>query len=179
MRYHVSYIEPQYNERQTRRQNRSTNWSELSSSLTYWGRLTHICVSKLTIIGSDNGLLPGRRQAIIWTNAGILLIRTLRTNFSEILGEINSFSFSKMHLKISSRNGIYLVSASMSWITLAWSHLGPSTMASPKPLLTEWQPKERNSVNFELGININTNIFMFKLQFLNRTLFSFLRCWNL
>ena len=64
--------------------------------------MTHICVSKLTSIGSDNGLSPGRRQAIIWTNAGILLIRTLGTNFSEILGEIHSFSFSKMHLKISS-----------------------------------------------------------------------------
>ena len=40
--------------------------------LTYWGRVMHICVSKLTIIGSDNGLSPGRRQAIIWTNAGIV-----------------------------------------------------------------------------------------------------------
>ena len=70
--------------------------------LTYWGRVTHICVSKLTIIGSDNGLSPGRRQAIIWTNAGILLIQTLGTNFSEILGEIHSFSFSKIHLKMSS-----------------------------------------------------------------------------
>ena len=29
-----------------------------------------------TIIGSDNGLSPDRRQAIIWTKAGILLIRT-------------------------------------------------------------------------------------------------------
>ena len=56
--------------------------------LTHWGRVTHICVSKLTIIGSDNGLSPGRRQAIIWTNAGILLIGPLRTNFSEILIEI-------------------------------------------------------------------------------------------
>ena len=37
------------------------------------------------IIGSDNGLSPGRRQAIIWTNTGILLIRPLGTNFSEIL----------------------------------------------------------------------------------------------
>ena len=54
--------------------------------LTHWGRVTHICVSELTIIGSDNGLSPGRRQAIIWTNAGILLIRTLGTNVSEILG---------------------------------------------------------------------------------------------
>ena len=70
--------------------------------LTHWGRVTHICVSKLTIIGSDNGLSPGRRQAIIWTNAGKLLIRTLGTNFSEIIGEIHSFSFSKMHLKMSS-----------------------------------------------------------------------------
>ena len=32
----------------------------------------HICVKKLALIGSDNGLSPGRRQAIIWTNAGIL-----------------------------------------------------------------------------------------------------------
>ena len=70
--------------------------------LTHWGRVTHICVGKLTIIGSDNGLSPGRRQAIIWTNAGILLIGPLRTNFSEILSEINSFSFKKMRLKMSS-----------------------------------------------------------------------------
>ena len=56
--------------------------------LTYWGRETHICVVELTIIGSDNGLSPGRRQAIIWTNVGILLIGTLGTNFSEILIEI-------------------------------------------------------------------------------------------
>ena len=43
--------------------------------LTHWGRVTHICVGNLTIIGSDNGLSPGQRQAIIWINAGILLIR--------------------------------------------------------------------------------------------------------
>ena len=40
--------------------------------LTHWGRVTHICVGKLAIIGSNNGLSPGRRQVIIWTNAGIL-----------------------------------------------------------------------------------------------------------
>ena len=34
----------------------------------------HICVGKLTIIDSDNGLSPGRRQAIISTNAGLLSI---------------------------------------------------------------------------------------------------------
>ena len=70
--------------------------------LKHWGRVTHICVSKLTTIGSDNGLSPGRRQAIIWTNDGILLIRTLGKNFSEILSEIHSFSFKEMHLKMSS-----------------------------------------------------------------------------
>ena len=64
--------------------------------------MTHICVGKLTIIGSDNGLSPGRRQAIIRTNAGILLIGTLGTNLSEILSEILTFSFKKMHLKMSS-----------------------------------------------------------------------------
>ena len=63
-------------------------WSWLDLGLTHWGRVTHICVSKLNIIGSDNGLSPGRRQAIIWTNDGILLIAPLGTNFSEILIEI-------------------------------------------------------------------------------------------
>ena len=62
----------------------------------------HIYVSKLATIGSDNGLSPGRRQVIIWTNAGILLIRPLWTNFSEILIEIVIFSFKKMRLKVSS-----------------------------------------------------------------------------
>ena len=69
---------------------------------SHWGRVTHICVVDLTIIGSDNGLSPGRRQAIIWTNAGILLIGPLGTNFSEILIESHTFSFKKMHLKMSS-----------------------------------------------------------------------------
>ena len=70
--------------------------------LTHWGRVTHICVSRLTITGSDNGLSLERRQAIIWTNAGILLIGPLGTNFSEILIEILIFSFKKMCLKVSS-----------------------------------------------------------------------------
>ena len=64
--------------------------------------MTHICISSLTIIGSDNGLPPDRRQAIIWTNAGILLIGPLGRNFSEFLIEILIFSFNKMRLKVSS-----------------------------------------------------------------------------
>ena len=70
--------------------------------LTHWGRVTHKCVSKLIIIRSDNGLSPERRQAIIWTIVGILLIGTLGTNFSHILSQIHTFSFKKMHLKMSS-----------------------------------------------------------------------------
>ena len=70
--------------------------------LTHWGRVTYICVSKLATIGSDNGLSPGRRQAIIWSNAGILLIEPQGTNFSEIVIVIQIFSFKKMHLKLSS-----------------------------------------------------------------------------
>ena len=45
---------------------------------------------------------PGRRQAIIWTNDGILLIWSLGTNLSEILSKIHTFSFNKMHLQMSS-----------------------------------------------------------------------------
>ena len=51
--------------------------------------MTHIYVSKLIIIGSDDGLFPGRRQAIIWTNDGIFLIGPLGMNFSQIFIKIH------------------------------------------------------------------------------------------
>ena len=82
--------------------NKITTTKMGKSVLTHWGRVTHICVSKLTIIGSEKGLSPGRRQAIIWSNTGIMLIQTLGTNFSEISSEILEFSFRKMYLKMSS-----------------------------------------------------------------------------
>ena len=59
----------------------------------------HICINNITIIGS---YLPGRRQAIIRTSDGILLIGPLGTNFSKILTEIHKFSLKKMHLKLTS-----------------------------------------------------------------------------
>ena len=74
----------------------------VSDVLTHWGRVTHICVGKLTIIGSDNGLSPGRRQAIFRTNDEILLIRPRGTNFSEISIGNQTFSFRKMRFKMSS-----------------------------------------------------------------------------
>ena len=77
-------------------------WRYMYMISTYWSRVTHICVSKLTSFGSDNGLSPGRRQAIIWINATILLIGPLGTNFNEILIEIHKFALKKVPLKISS-----------------------------------------------------------------------------
>ena len=79
-------------------------WVHDLHAITHWGRVTLICVSKLKliIIASDNGLSPGRRQAIIWASAGILLIGPSGTNFSEILMEIITLSFKKMRLKVSS-----------------------------------------------------------------------------
>ena len=87
--------------------------------LTHWGRVTHICVGKLTIIGSENGLSPGRRQAIIWTNAGILLIEPLGTNFSEnspgqfardkwISGTMGQWRGKCFHLMTSSWSSLYI-----------------------------------------------------------------------
>ena len=55
----------------------------------------------LAIIGSDNGMLPVRRQAIIRTNATILSIKP-QGWFSEIVVKMQKFSFKEMHLNISS-----------------------------------------------------------------------------
>ena len=68
-------------------------------AFTHRGRVTHIIVNRRTNFNSDNGLASGRRQAIIWTNAG-MLIGPLWTNFSEIWMAIYTFSFKKMHLKM-------------------------------------------------------------------------------
>ena len=70
--------------------------------LTHWGRMTHICVSEVTSIGSDNGSSPGQRQGIIWTNTAILIIGPMGTNFSEILIEILTLSLKKTHFNVSS-----------------------------------------------------------------------------
>ena len=99
--------------------------------LTHWGWVTHIWFSKLIIIGSGNGFSPSRRQAIIWTNAGILLIGPLETNFSEILIKIHISSFKKMHLKMSSGKwwpscpGLNMLTRSTSSMLMPWLLLLP------------------------------------------------------
>ena len=95
--------------------------------LTHWGGVTHICIGNLTIIGPDNGLSPGRRQAIIWTNAGILLIGPLGKTFSEILIGIQTFSFKIQHLKMASAKwrpfclGLNVLTH-WPWMTSLWYH---------------------------------------------------------
>ena len=110
----------------------------IDSVITHCVRVTHICVDSLTIIGSDD-LSPGWRQAIIWTNPGLLSIETLGTNFSEILIKIQNFSFMKMHLKISSGkwrpsclslNVFMSASVSTRDSTI---HTGPPTYSQPIP----------------------------------------------
>ena len=105
----------------------------VSLFLTHWGRMTHICVGNLTIIGPDNGLSPGRRQAIIWTNAGILLIGPWGTNFNEILIGIHTFSFKKIYLKMSS--------AKWRPFCLGLNVLIPCCKMAPGHLLTLYSPK--------------------------------------
>ena len=68
-----------------------------------------VCLSEVTIIGSDNGFPPSWHQHIIRTNAEILLIGPLGTYFSAIVIEIYTFSCKKMHLKMSSGNGGHFV----------------------------------------------------------------------
>ena len=121
--------------------------------------MTHICVGNLTIIGSDNGLAPGRRQAIIWTNAGILLIGSLGTNFSEILIEILKFSFKKMHLKISSAKwrpfclGLNVLRLGHGWVTpgLLWIQLVIRTQ-NPFGLVNLRKSKSLKSLTFLLPV---------------------------
>ena len=67
-----------------------------------WCPVTDNYVGKLTVIGSDNGLLPGRRQAIIWTRAGIFLVGPLRTNCNNILIGIHIFSLTKIRFRMPS-----------------------------------------------------------------------------
>ena len=101
--------------------------------------MTHTCVSKLTIIGSDNGLSPDRRQAIIWTNAGLFVNWTLKTNFSEILIEILTFSFKKMRLKVSSakRRPFFL---GLNVLNVGWAHTQNPGLAVEIP---QWWTKPR------------------------------------
>ena len=82
-------------------------WTSSCRSITHWGRATHICIGNLTIFSSGNGLSPGRRQPIIWTNAKIFFKGPLGTNFIEISIEIHTFSLKEMSLNCRLQNGLF------------------------------------------------------------------------
>ena len=113
--------------------------------------MTHICVSKLAIIGSDNGLSPERRQAIIWTNAGILLIGPLGTNFSENLIEILTFSFTKMRLKGSSAKcrPFCLGLNVLMLMTTVWEFPQVTISLYERELHKKWAPISKLSCSFD------------------------------
>ena len=84
----------------------ATQWYQFHTTDAWW-------FSLINIIGSDNVLLLGRRQAIIGSNDGISSIHTVATNSSEILSEIHNFHSRKCHWKCCLLNGSNFVKASM------------------------------------------------------------------
>ena len=92
--------------------------------LIHWGRVAHICVSKLTIVGLDNGLLPGRHQAI--------------TNCSDILIEIQNVSFSNAHLKCRLQNGVHFVMVHGYYANLSRTHWRGSPSVGKHMLCIVW-----------------------------------------
>ena len=91
----------------------------------------HICVGKLITIVSDKGLSPGRRQAIIWNNSGILLIWLFGTNFNKFSIEIQAVSLTKIRLKMSSMCWIKYKSQAMK--ALQWRHNGGDSVSNHQP----------------------------------------------
>ena len=136
--------------------------------LTHWSGVTHICVGNLTIIGSDNGLSPGRSQAIIWTNAGILLIGPWGTNFSEILIEIQTFSCKKIYLKISSAKcqpfclGLNVLSS-----VLAWMYAIIKRVVTDYCMLPSQHYRKSSSINRTKSQHLNVSHLVLQLSFPN------------
>ena len=86
--------------------------ADIMPLLTNWGRVMHIFVYKLTTIGSHNGLSPGRCQAIICNNVGILLIGHPRNNL-QLNFNGKSYIFIQEIWKCRLQNGGHFVSASV------------------------------------------------------------------
>ena len=127
--------------------------------------MTHICVDNLTTNASDNGLSPGRNQASIWTNAGIVLIGPLGTNFNEILVEVDTFSFRKRHLKMSSGNvghfvlnaGLLAVSMTGHWRCYVTSSVKVSHAMCPEVLPKCHLPLTTRHKYIPLELKLHTN----------------------
>ena len=103
----------------------NSQWYNTSSTFDpNWVYNSDIISRKLTIIGSDNGMSLAQHQAIIWTNAGILLIGSLGTKFSEILIEMQTFSLKKTHLKMSGKRRPFCLG--LNALSEIWHHIAIS-----------------------------------------------------
>ena len=104
---------------------------KIAKSLTHLGRVTHIYVGNLTVIGSDNGFLPGGPQAIFWPNAWISITGHLETNVSSFIIKIHE----QAHLKISSTEMAVTMSRRQCANCLT---LATSLICTPLKLFSVW-----------------------------------------
>ena len=142
-----------------------------------------ICIDNLTVIGSYNGLSPVWRQAIIWTNDGILLIGPSGTKFSEDLIKIHIFSLKKMHLKMSSgkwwpfclglnvlifslltQDSHYDIMIKADSINVVANHVDWQIIATLPMCMIYWHDKMKSNVLTHCGINKMGNIFCIMLR---------------
>ena len=125
--------------------------------LTHSGRVTHICVRKLTTTGSDSSLSPNRCQAITWTKAGTFLIGPLGTNFSEILIKTYTLSFKKINFKMSSGEwqpsclGLNVLRPNDCSVPQSGQHFQVTCLASSHYLNQCWQNVPRNTLQLNLN----------------------------
>ena len=109
-------------------------------------------------IGSVKGLSPIRCQGNIYTNARLLSIGPLGTNFSDIIIKMQNFSFTQMHLQMWS--GGYVVQVDMSWWH-AWvitSEKRHRVWSFIYPLIPVWIFSDRTTserLNIFMQITIN------------------------
>ena len=113
----------------------------IKPSLINWGPVTHICISKLTIIGPDNGLLPGRRQAITRSNAIMYKKNILPECFRARGG-----NWSTALYKSSSRSPSNVLLTKTVMFEVA-RHMGPSIGMTCRVIAT----KEGKSINWNLS----------------------------
>ena len=124
--------------------------------------MPHICVSKLAIISSDNGLSPGRRHYLNqwWNIVNSKLRNKLQWNLKR-----NSYIFiKKMHLKMSSGKSLPFclgLNVLTHWGRVTHICVGTPTK-TPSHYLNQWW----NIVNLNLrnklkwNISLNSNIFI-------------------
>ena len=124
--------------------------------LTHWGRVSHICASELTIIGSDSGLSRDRRQAIIWTGAGIFVNSNVRNKSQwDLKRNVIQFfffqenAFERIVCKIASHDGVIKWKHfPRSW-PFVWEFTGPSEFPAQRPVARNFGVLRRHHGHYD------------------------------